>query len=264
MDAITQIKEAAREGWSGFVPFESTTATVAPRLVHFAGVSSGARVLDVACGTGVVALTAARLGATATGSDLTPALIERARENAELAGLKAEFQEADVEALPFDDGSFDVVLSQFGHMFAPRPEVALAEMLRVLAPGGRIAFSTWPPGHLTGQMFAVMGQYAPPPPIAVPSPIAWGDPEVVRERLGDTVRDLQFEHGVMHFQALSPPHMRVFLESNAGPFQTLVRALADQPDRVAALRDELDTLIARYFHDNVVRQEFLMSRALKV
>ncbi len=263
MDPIAQIKESAREGWAGFVPFESTTGTAAPRLVHFAGVGSGARVLDVACGTGVVALTAARLGAHATGADLTPALVARARENAELAGLKVEFREADAEALPFDDASFDVVLSQFGHMFAPRPEVAIGEMLRVLVPGGRIAFSTWPPSHLTGQMFAVMGRYAPPPPAEIPSPIAWGDPEVVRERLGDAVRDLQFEHGVMQFQALSPRHMRLFLEGNAGPFQNLVRSLADQPDRLAALHEELDTLIGRYFHENIVRQEFLMSRAFK-
>ena len=86
----------------------------------------------------------------------------------------------------------------------------------------------------------------------------------MRERLGDAVRDLQFEHGVLQFQALSPRHMRLFLESNAGPFQNLVRALADQPDRLAALHEELDTLIGRYFHENIVRQEFLMSRAFKV
>lgn len=264
MDPIAKMKEAAREGWSGFVPFESTTGSVAPRLVNFARVQSGARVLDVACGTGVVALTAARLGATVTGADLTPALVERARVNAELSQLKVDFHEADVEDLPFADASFDFVLSQFGHMFGPRPGVAIAEMLRVLAPGGTIAFSTWPPSHLTGRMFLVMGKYAPAPPEGVPSPIAWGDPDTVRERLGAAVRDLHFEHGVMQFQALSPRHMRLFLESNAGPFQALVQSLSDSPDQLAALRAELDELIASYFHENIVRQEFLMSRATKV
>ena len=263
MDAIAQIKQAARAGWVGFVPFESTTGSVAPRLVRFADVERGARVLDVGCGTGAVALTAARLGATVTGADLTPALIERARANAELAALAVEFRVADVEDLPFADAEFDAVLSQFGHMFAPRPQVAIAEMLRVLEPGGRIAFSTWPPSHLTGRMFATMASYGPPPPDGIPPPIAWGDPQVVRERLGDSVRDVQFEHGVMQFQTLSPQHMRVFFESNAGPFQQLVESLAGQPERLASLRAELDALIASYFRDNAVHQEFLMTRAIK-
>ncbi|HMN83429.1 MAG TPA: class I SAM-dependent methyltransferase, partial [Burkholderiaceae bacterium] len=102
-----------------------------------------------------------------TGTDLTPALLDHARHDARIAGVEVTWQEADAEDLPFADGEFDVVLSQFGHMFAPRPQVAVAEMLRVLKPGGTIAFSTWPPDQLVGQMFALTARYAPPPPPGV-------------------------------------------------------------------------------------------------
>ena len=129
------------------------------KLVKFAAVDSGQRVLDVACGTGVVAVTAARRGAKVSGLDLTPVLIERARKNASIAGVDIDFVEGDAEALPYPDASFDVVLSQFGHIFAPRPAGVVKEMLRVLKPGGRIAFSTWPPEHFTGRMFAFIARH---------------------------------------------------------------------------------------------------------
>jgi ubiquinone/menaquinone biosynthesis C-methylase UbiE len=110
--------------------------------VKFANVRAGQNVLDVGCGTGIVAITAARIGASVRGLDLTPELLERARENARIANVEIDFREGDAEALPFDDVTFDVVLSQFGHMFAPRPDVAMAEMLRVLKRGGTIAFNS--------------------------------------------------------------------------------------------------------------------------
>ncbi len=263
MDPIAKLKEAARIGWASFAPFEMLTASVAPELVRFAGVRAGQRVLDVGCGTGVVALTAARTGATVTGADLTPALLEVARANAAVAHVNAEFLEADVEALPFADQSFDVVLSQFGHMFGPRPDVTLAQMLRVLKPGGVIAFSTWPPELYTGRMFALTGRYAPPLPEGVRSPVEWGDPAIVRERFGDQVNDLRFDRATMRFPALSPAHARAFMERNAAPVLKIVETLAAEPERLAAFRAEFDALAAQYFHDNFVRQDFLMSRAVK-
>ena len=145
-------------------------------------------VLDVACGTGVVAVTAARLGARVTGLDLTPELLERARENAALANVRIDFHEGDVEKLPFDDSEFDAVLSQYGHMFAPRPDIAITEMLRVLRPGGTIAFSTWPSEMIIGRIFALAAKYAPPPPPGVSPPPQWGDTDIIRERLGDRVK----------------------------------------------------------------------------
>src|SRR4051812_682355 len=139
-DAIAKFKEGQRQGWKHFAPLEALTTPAAARLVKFAKVRAGQDVFDVACSTGVVAVTAARSGARVRALDLTPELLDRARENARLANTEIDFREGDAEALPFDDATFDVVLSQFGHMFAPRPDVAIAEMLRVLKPGGTLAF----------------------------------------------------------------------------------------------------------------------------
>jgi ubiquinone/menaquinone biosynthesis C-methylase UbiE len=167
MDPTAQFKEQQKVAWSSFALFENMTGTVAPRLLSFAGIKPGATVLDVGCGTGVVGLTATRLGARVTGVDLTPELIARAKENSALTGLAADWRQGDAEALPLPDASFDFVVSQFGHMFAPRPDVAVREMLRVLKPRGVIAFSTWPPEMFVGRMFALNGKYAPPPPPGV-------------------------------------------------------------------------------------------------
>lgn len=264
MDPIAKMKEAAREGWSTFTPFETMTGSVAPILVKFAGINEGDCVLDVACGTGVVALCMARVGAEVAGLDLTPALLARAAENAALANVTVEFREGDVENLPFNDASFDHVVSQFGHMFGPRPAITVSEMLRVLKPGGIIAFSTWPPEFYIGLMFKLIGRYAPPPPEGVPSPTAWGDPNIVRQRLGDAVTDLAFDSGTLLFPALSPAHVRLFMEANAGPVSRLVESLANDADRLTRFRAEFESLISNYFDDNAVRQDFLMSRARKV
>jgi SAM-dependent methyltransferase len=131
-------------------------------------------------------MTPARRGATVSGLDLSPVLLERARYNADLAGVTVDFAEGDAEALAYPDASFDVVLSQFGHIFAPRPQVALSEMLRVLKVGGRLAFSSWPPEHFPGRMFTFLADYSPPPAGTAPPapPALWGDPTTVRERLG--------------------------------------------------------------------------------
>jgi SAM-dependent methyltransferase len=243
---------------------ETFTAMAAPRLVRFAKVQRGAKLLDVGCGTGVVALAAARVGAKVSGIDLTPELVARAKENASLSGVEIPFQEGDVEALPFEDGAFDVVVSQFGHMFAPRPEVAVREMLRVLKPGGTIAFSTWPPELYTGRMFAMMGKYAPAPlPPGVSPPPQWGDPNIVRERLGAAVKDLTFDRDLLRFPMLSPAHGRIMMEQNVGPMTRLVKALESDAAKLAAFRREFEELVTIYFEDNYMRQDFLMTRALK-
>jgi SAM-dependent methyltransferase len=265
MDPFVQFKAVQKVMWSGFAALEMFTGRAAPNLVRFAGIQRGSKVLDVACGTGVVALTAARLGAHVTGIDITPELVAHARENAALAQVELELHEGDAESLPFGDGAFDHVVSQFGHMFAPRPEVAIAEMLRVLKPGGTIAFSTWPPELFTGRFFALAGKYAPmPPPAGVAPPPLWGDPNVVRERLGDKVKDLLFDRALMSTPMLSPQHGRAFMEKTVGPLSRLVAALESDPPKLAALRREMDELMVLYFRDNELRQDFLMTRAVKI
>jgi SAM-dependent methyltransferase len=222
-------------------------------------------VLDVACGTGVVAVTAARQGAKVSGLDLTPILLERARENASIAGVDIDFVEGDAEALPYPDASFDVVLSQYGHMFAPRPAVAVREMLRVLKSGGRIAFSTWPPEHFTGRMFAFIAHNMPPPPGAEPAPPPlWGDPNIIRERLGAAVKDLKFARDTLVAPALSVAHFRAAQEKTIGPLKKLVASLQSDPGKLAALRADYESLAADVFEDNTIRMPFLMTRATKV
>lgn len=261
-DPYAGFKAAQREGWALFAPLETLTTPPAGLLVEFAGVAAGERALDVACGTGVVAVTAARRGAEVRALDLSPVLLERGHHNANLAGVQVEFTEGDVEALPYPDAYFDVVMSQFGHMFAPRPELAIAEMLRVLKPGGRIAFSTWPPEMFTGRMFLLINQYLSPPP-GVPATTDWGNPALVRERLGGAVKDLTFMREIMSSPALSPAHYRAAFERTAAPIIKLVEMLKDDAPKLAAFRAELDALIAPYLRNNVLRQDFLMSRAIK-
>jgi SAM-dependent methyltransferase len=265
VDSISRFKEHAKAAWSTFGPSEMMTAAVAPRLVALAGITPGASVLDVGCGTGVVALTAARLGARVRGVDLTPELVAHARENASIMKLDVDFTEGDAEGLSFADASFDVVVSQFAHMFAPRPLVAIKEMLRVLKPGGTIAFSTWPPEHFVGKMFALLGKYAPPLPEGASPPPQWGDTSIVRERLGAAVNDLHFTRDVMWVQILSVQHHRLLMERNIGPMTKLVQALeATDPAKLAELRREFEALVALHFDGNHVRQDFLMTRATKL
>ncbi|MET3181819.1 UNVERIFIED_ORG: SAM-dependent methyltransferase [Variovorax guangxiensis] len=261
-DPFAEFKNRQREMWSTFAPTAMFTTPVAGHLVRFAQVEQGESVLDVGTGTGVVAVTAARRGARVTGLDLTPELIEAAGENATIAGLEdIAWTEGDAENLPYADASFDVVLSQFGHMFAPRPEVAIAEMRRVLKPGGRIAFATWPPEHFVGRLFAFIGRNSPPPPAGASPPPQWGNPGIVAERLGPHFDAPFFGRGTMHFSALSIGHFRLFLERSVGPMRKLVEGLADDPQKLAALRAEFDALAEPYYVDNVVHQSYLLTRA---
>src|ERR1700730_349108 len=267
VDPFAKYKAAQREAWSSFLPVEVITTIPAAKLVKFAQVRAGQRLLDVACGTGVVAVTAARRGAKVSGLDLSPVLLERARHNASVAAVDIDFTEGDAEALPYPDGSFDVVVSQYGHIFAPRPAVVLKEMLRVLKKGGRLAFSTWPPEHFTGRMFSFLAAYLPPPPpgTEAPAPAAlWGDPNIVRERLAASVTELTFDRGTLTAPALSVPHFRLAQEKTIGPLAKVVASLEDDPAKLAKLRAEFEALAGDAYDDNAIRMPFLMTRATKV
>jgi SAM-dependent methyltransferase len=263
-DPFTEFKAKQRESWAGFAPFETFTTPPAGLLVRFAGIRAGQNVLDVGTGTGVVALTARRAGAKVTGLDLTPELLARAKENAAIAEADdITWKEGDAENLPFADKTFDVVTSQFGHMFAPRPDVAVKEMLRVLKPGGTIAFSTWPPETFTGRMFGLAGKYLPPPPPGASPPGQWGDPTLVRERLGSGVKDVVFKRDTLRFPVLSPQHYLAGASRSAGPVKRVVEMLRNEPAKLDEFRREYYALVELYAQDNIVHQDFLMTRATK-
>jgi SAM-dependent methyltransferase len=213
-----------------------TIADVGPDLVAAAGVRAGQRVLDVAAGSGATSIPAALTGALVVASDLTPELLAAGRRAAEAAGVSLEWVEADAEALPFEDASFDVVLSSFGAMFAPRQQVVADELLRVVRPGGTIAMANWTPAGTIGQFFQMMAPYMPPPPPGFVAPVAWGLPEHVRSLFGDRVVDLRCEprvQAIEHFA--TPSDLVAYYREHFGPTLVAYARTADDPERRAAL-----------------------------
>jgi SAM-dependent methyltransferase len=166
---------------------ETFLLPLGPRLVEACGIGPGMRVLDVAAGTGNASLPAARAGADVTASDLTPELLAAGRSHAEAEGLKLDWVEADAEHLPFDDGSFDVVISAIGAMFAPHHQQTADELVRVTRPGGTIGLLSWTPEGMIGELFRTIGPFAPPPPPGAQPPPLWGGEDHVRGLFGDRV-----------------------------------------------------------------------------
>lgn len=241
------------------------SASEAARLLRFAHTRPGDRALDVGTGSGIVAITAARLGARVTGVDPTPALLDKARVNADLAGYPGiTWDVGSAEQLPYDDHSFDVVLSQYAHMFSPLPDLTVHEMLRVLRPGGRIAFAAWTPAGLAPRLMGLSFRYLPlVPGDAPPSPFIWGEAGGVRQYLGGGVSDLRFEHAALLLPALSPGHARRLFEETFGPTVMLVGMLASDPERLAQWRREHDEIAAEFFEDGRLRFDYLLTRATK-
>jgi 2-polyprenyl-3-methyl-5-hydroxy-6-metoxy-1,4-benzoquinol methylase len=212
----------------------------ADEFIASLGLKPGDKVLDVACGSGNLAIPAARTGATVTGVDIAPNLLEQARERAAAEGLTAQFDEGDAENLPYPDGAFDVVVTMYGAMFAPRPERVSAELVRVCKPGGRIAMANWTAeGHI-GQMFKINGKHVPPPP-TMPSPIKWGDEATVRERLRDGIADLKItSKNCKWIFPFGPADVVEYFRMYYGPTQRAFGALDENGQ--AALRKELEQL----------------------
>jgi SAM-dependent methyltransferase len=195
--------------------------------------------LDVACGSGQVALAAARRGIRATGVDIATNLIEAARGRAAGEGLDAHFDEGDAEALPYESASFDVVVSLFGAMFAPRPGYVAYELVRVCRPGGRIAMANWTKEGFIGQMFKTIARFIAPP--GMPSPLLWGDEDTVRQRLESDVSDLRLTRMNYCFNyPFSPAQVVEFFRENYGPAARAFAALDEQEQR--ALGAELTAL----------------------
>ena len=201
------------------------------------------QLLDVGCGSGQVALMAAKDGMEVTGVDIAGNLVERARARAQAEGLKVRFQEADAEALPFDDASFDVVVSLIGAMFAPRPELVARELLRVCVPGGTIAMANWTPQGFIGQMFKTIAKFIAPS--GMPSPVLWGDEATVRERLGYGLSQLSLTRRQYLFSYPFPPSEVVeFFRQYYGPVNRAFASLDDEGQ--TRLRQELEMLWASH------------------
>jgi SAM-dependent methyltransferase len=218
-----------------------------PTLVEASAVQPGQRVLDVAAGSGNVAIPAALAGASVVASDLTPELFDAGRRLAAERGAEVDWQQADAEALPFADNEFDTVLSCVGVMFAPHHQVTADELVRVCRPGGTIGLINWTPGGFIGQLFATMKPYAPPPPPGAQPPPLWGNEEHVRGLLGDRVTDVSARKQTVRVDNFDQPEgFREYFKTNYGPTIAVYRSIADDPDRVAALDDELAELARRF------------------
>ncbi len=205
----TELKQRHRKMWaSGNYPEMVRTflLPLGPRLVEACGVKSGDRVLDVACGTGNASIPAAQTGASVTASDLTPELFEAGRARAKEEGVELEWVEADAENLPFDDGSFDIVFSSIGAMFAPHHQAVADELIRVCRPGGTIGMLNWTPEGMIGALFKTMGPFAPPPPPGAQPPPLWGSEEHLKELTGDRVNWTKLDREMLDITAFEKPH----------------------------------------------------------
>jgi SAM-dependent methyltransferase len=205
----TELKARHRAMWAsgdyaGMV--ETFLLPLGPRLVEACGIGRGDSVLDVAAGTGNASIPAAQRGARVTASDLTPELLEAGRRRAEAEGLELEWVEADAERLPFDDESFDVVMSSIGAMFAPHHQEVADELVRVCRRGGTIGLLSWTPEGMIGALFRTMGPFAPPPPPGAQPPPLWGSEEHVRKLFGDRVEFSTLERDVLDITAFERPH----------------------------------------------------------
>lgn len=237
-------------------------------LVEACGVQRGDTVLDVACGSGNAAIPAALLGAHVTACDLTPGLLESGRRLAAARGAEISWREGDAESLPFADGTFDVVMSCVGVMFAPHHQKSADELLRVCRPGGTIGLASWTPEGFVGQMFSAMKPYSPPPPPGSQPPPLWGDEDHVHSLLGDRVGDIVTSRQMVTVDRFDTPEaFRDYFKAKYGPTVAAYRGLANEPGRVAMLDRDLAALARR--HDQGTRTtvmgwEYLLATARRV
>lgn len=234
-DNFAELKQRLRATWMAgdFGEIAKLNVHEAETFIDRINLKPGMQVLDVACGTGNQSVPAARTGAHVIGLDIAPNLLEQARQRAAAENLKIEFIEGDAERLPYEAARFDVVLSMFGAMFAPRPELVASEFLRVCRPGGLIAMGNWTPGGFVGQMFQITARHAPPPP-GVPSPLLWGDEKVVTERLGKNVRMQTSKQELRFDYPFTPANAVAFFRKYFGPTQMTFARLDEAGQKALA------------------------------
>ena len=234
-----EFKAGVRSRWAkgDYARFADLVWPLGPVLVEAAAVRPGQRVLDVACGTGNVAIRAAEAGADVVASDLTPEHFPAGQRNARRSGVELEWVEADAEALPFGNAGFDVVTSAVGAMFAPRHERVADELLRVCRPGGTIVMANFPPEGTAADFFAVFGPYMPPPREGDSPSMLWGCEEHVRGLFGGRVSSLEFTRLSYVERAATPRAYCEFCKETFGPVVAIYESLAEDPAGVAALDD---------------------------
>jgi SAM-dependent methyltransferase len=264
---LERLKQGMQAAWSAgdFGQVAKYTAAEGELFISRLPIRAGMDVLDVACGTGNLAIPAARIGARVTGVDIAENLLAQGRERAAAENLNVTFQYGDAEQLAFPDASFDVVVTMYGAMFAPRPEVVARELARVVRPGGLIAMANWTPVGFVGKSFAVTARIAPPP-VDLPKPVLWGIENIVKERFAAVGCSVETHRRMVHFKYPFPPAQVVeFFRQYFGPTQVAYSRLDDAGK--AAMTGELEKLWTDH-HDGPdghshVQAEYLEVRATK-
>jgi SAM-dependent methyltransferase len=242
---VDGLKDRQRAMWSAgqYDLIAQRIAGVGETVVAAAAIEPGMTVLDVATGTGNAAIPAAKAGGQVTGLDLTPELFEAARGHAEEAGVTIDWVEGDAEALPFEDASFDRVLSVFGVMFAPRQKIAAAELARVCRPGGSVVVANWTPSGFIGRLISTVTSHLPPPPPGTASPLQWGEERHVRKLLGGQLLLAQDLH-VVDIRPPSYDLMVGLFDFAFGPLVLARKALGDE--RFAAVLTDIRALMDEF------------------
>jgi ubiquinone/menaquinone biosynthesis C-methylase UbiE len=240
------LKGKLRSTWMAgdFGEVAKIIARGAEEFIDRLDIRPGMKVLDVACGTGNTAIPEAKKGADVTGVDIASNLIDQARARAEAEGVKAKFDVGDAEDLPYDDASFDAVVTMFGAMFAPRPDIVASELKRACKPGGFIAMANWTAEAFTGEMFKTNARHVPPPPGMAP-PLQWGNEEIVRQRFSDGISDLKLTRRKIMFEyPFGPEEVVEHFRKYFGPTQKAFESLDEAGQE--ALRKDLVDLWTKY------------------
>jgi SAM-dependent methyltransferase len=245
--SYTELRDKQQKVWSSgdYNKIAAMTVPLSEHLVDHIGVAPGARVLDVATGTGHAALAAARRSAVVTGIDYVPELLDIARRRAAAEDLKVDFTQADAEDLPYDHAAFDIVLSAIGVMFSADHQRAAQELTRVCRPGGRIGLASWTPEGFVGGMLATVGRHVTPPAGAQP-PTRWGTEAVVAELVGNDVTDVDSSTATVRQRFVDAEAFADLFLTYYGPTYSAANRLSEEGR--AALRDDLVTLANSYSH----------------
>ena len=257
---LAAVKQRQHGAWSSgdYAVVGTTLQIVGERLCEAVDIRAGSKVLDVAAGNGNATLAAARRWCDVTSTDYVAALLKRGRERAAAEHLTIEFREADAEALPFADASYDVVLSTFGVMFTPDQDKAASELARVCRSGGKIGLANWTPQGFIGQLFKTIGKHLPPP-AGVKSPALWGTPARLEEMFGSQAAEIAAEPRMFVFRYRSPEHWLEIFKTFYGPTLKAFAALDETGQ--AALKRDLLALLGEFNHADdgtiVVHSEYL-------